>query len=152
MDSQFPVQTIVVCGKNEKLYNSLDDVCQNAQNTILRFGYVDNVAELMTAADLIITKAGGLTVSEALTKHLPLVIFNPIPGQEYENTVFLEKIGAGRSAATSEALEEILGNLLRNTGELKKMRLAAAQALPGKSAEQAVESMLRLINKNNRLG
>ncbi|MGE5544923.1 MAG: MGDG synthase family glycosyltransferase [Bacillota bacterium] len=144
---QWPVQTIVVCGQDEKLYKSLDDIVAKALNPIVRFGFVTNVEELMTAADLIITKAGGLTVSEALTKRLPLVIFRPIPGQEEENAVFLSKIGAGKVAETQEKLVRIIQSLLEQPQELAKMRLAAAQTIPGRAAERAVEYMLSLANE-----
>ncbi|GAB6172169.1 hypothetical protein JCM15765_16470 [Paradesulfitobacterium aromaticivorans] len=81
---------------------------QALQNPVARFGFVQNVEELMSAADIIITKAGGLTVSEALTKRVPLVIFRPIPGQEEENAIYLEGIGAGRVAKSEEELEKII--------------------------------------------
>lgn len=144
---KYPVQLIVVCGKSKKLYKSLDEVVEKAENPVVRFGYVDNVEELMTAADIMITKAGGLTVSEALTKRLPLVIFRPIPGQEEANTVFLNKIGAGRSAANMEELESTVVSLLEHPEELKKMRRAAAEAVSGQSAERGVQHILYLLDE-----
>lgn len=146
-DSEVPVQSIVVCGQDEKLFKSLDQVVEEARNPVVRFGYVTNVEELMTAADIIITKAGGLTVSEALTKRLPIVVFKPIPGQEAENAVYLERIGAGRTANTDEELEKVLANLLHHPKELEQMRQAAAKALPGQAAERAVEHMLGLVRR-----
>jgi len=146
---EFPIQSIVVCGQDEKLYHSLDGIVDEARNPILRLGYVDNVDELMTAADLIITKAGGLTVSEALTKRLPLIIFKPIPGQEEENTIFVTKIGAGLVASTPEEVEEILITLCQHPDELHKMRLAAAQAIPGRAAERAANYILELVEKTS---
>ncbi len=140
-----PVQTIAVCGRDEKLYRSLDDVVAESSNPVVRFGFVNNVEELMAASDLIITKAGGLTVSEALTRRLPLLIFKPIPGQEEENAMFLESIGAGRIAHTQEELEERLQELLHYPERLEAMRQAAAQALPGRGAERAVEHILKLL-------
>jgi len=128
----------------KKLYNSLDDVMENSLNPIIRFGYVNNIEELMTAADVIVTKAGGLIVTEALTKRLPLVIFNPIPGQEEENANFLSKIGAGKTANNLQELEQILHFLLIHPQELKKMQQGAAQALPGKAAKQIVDYILSL--------
>lgn len=149
-NSEVPVQSIAVCGRDEKLYKSLESVVAEAQNPVLRFGFVNNVEELMAASDLIITKAGGLTVSEALTKRLPLIIFKPIPGQEEENAIFLEKIGAGRIANTEEELESILQELLFFPEQMEEMRRAAAQALPGRAAAQSVEYMMELVNKQNR--
>lgn len=146
-DSQAPVQAIIVCGKNEKLYESLKELITRARNPIVRFKYVHNVEELMSVSNLIITKAGGLTVSEALTKHLPLLIFKPIPGQEEENAHFIQKIGAGIVAETEAQLGQLINYFLMYPEEVEKMRRKAAEALPGRSTERAVEDMLRLVNR-----
>ena len=144
-DATASVQVIVVCGRDEKLYRSLDSVMAEGKNTMIRFGFVSNVEELMGASDVIITKAGGLTVSEALTKRLPLVIFKPIPGQEEENAAFLEGIGAGITAKDEETLESVLIRLMDRPELLKKMSKAAGLAVPSRSAENAVELMLQLM-------
>jgi processive 1,2-diacylglycerol beta-glucosyltransferase len=146
-DTAFPVQSIIVCGQDEKLYKSLDSVIEEGRNPVARFGFVQNVEELMSAADIIITKAGGLTVSEALTKRVPLVIFRPILGQEEENAIYLEGIGAGRVAKSEEELEKIIFALLKHPQDLERMRRAAEQALPSRAAEQTVECILQLLEK-----
>ena len=144
--SRVSVQSIIVCGKNEKLYHLLEEVSVQARNLIVRFGYVHNVEELMEVSDLIITKAGGLTVSEALTKHLPLVIFKPIPGQEVENAHFVQRIGAGQIAGTEEELEQLLNRFLIYPEDIERMQEKAVAALPGRSTEQAVEDLLHLVS------
>jgi processive 1,2-diacylglycerol beta-glucosyltransferase len=148
-DSKEDIQAIIVCGRDEKLYKSLDSIISEARNPILLLGYVRNVEELMSVSDLIITKAGGLTVSEALTKRLPLVIFKPIPGQEEANAIFVEKIEAGLVAYTVEELERILYRLINQPQDLKSMCLAAERSVVGNSAEQAVNHMLKLIDEQN---
>lgn len=147
VETDFPVQTIIVCGQDEKLYKALDSLMEEGKNPVARFGFVRNVEELMSAADMIITKAGGLTVSEALTKRVPLVIFRPIPGQEEENAIYLEGIGAGRAAKNEEELEEIIFDLLEHPKDLERMRRSAAKAVPGRAAELAVDGMLQLLEK-----
>jgi processive 1,2-diacylglycerol beta-glucosyltransferase len=142
------IQTIVVCGRDTKLFQSLEGIVDKSKNRILLLGYVTNVEELMSAADLIITKAGGLTVSEALTKSLPLLIFRPIPGQEEENASFVDAIGAGKVSNTQEQLHEHLLSVMTVPGELANMASVAAGALPNRSAERAVEYMLELIHSN----
>ena len=146
-DTSVPSQTIVVCGQDKNLYESLDDVIENARNPMLRFGFVRNVDELMSAADIVITKAGGLTVSEALTKRLSIIIYKPIPGQEQENASYLEKIGAGITADTREELEKVLLSLMEHPEYMETMRQAAAKALPGEAAEQAVRHMMQLVKE-----
>lgn len=147
---EFPVQALVVCGQDDKLYRSLDQVVANSGNKILRFGFVNNVEEFMTAADFIITKAGGLTVSEALTKRLPLLIFKPIPGQEEENAAFIRRIGAGKVTNSWAELDQALNDLLKNPQELTRMKRAAAKALPGRTAEKIVGQMLDLLTAGNK--
>ncbi|AET70934.1 UDP-N-acetylglucosamine:LPS N-acetylglucosamine transferase [Desulfosporosinus orientis DSM 765] len=148
-ESIIPVQTIIVCGKNEKLYHSLKEVITQTKNPLVRLKYVHNVEELMSVSNLIITKAGGLTVSEALTKHLPLLIYKPIPGQEEENAHFIQKIGAGVVAETEAELNRLINYLLRCPEEVDKMREKATAALPGHSTQRAVEEILELVNNRD---
>ena len=143
-DSLEPVQVIIICGKNKKLFRSLDLVIAQARNPMVRLEYVHNVEELMSVSHLIITKAGGLTVSEALTKHLPLVIYKPIPGQEEENAHFVKRMGAGLVAETEFELGQLLNYFISNPKEIEKMRQKAVVALPGRSTERAVEDVLKL--------
>ncbi|GAB6171898.1 glycosyltransferase [Paradesulfitobacterium aromaticivorans] len=143
-NSQTPVQSIVVCGHDDKLYKSLDSIISEARNPVHRYGFVRNVEELMSVSDLIVTKAGGLTVSEALTKKLPMIIYKPIPGQEKENAEYIRTIGAGVVANTESEMEQILTSLFNDPQQIETMRQAASQALPERAAEQAVEYMLRI--------
>ncbi|WP_088227201.1 glycosyltransferase [Desulfosporosinus sp. FKB] len=149
-NSQVPVQCLIVCGHNDKLYNSLDEVIAEARNPLLRYRFAHNVEELMSVSDLIITKAGGLTVSEALTKHLPLVIFRPIPGQEEENAQYIREVGAGCIAESEEELDQRLRYFLEHPEEIERMRTKAAMVSEGHSAERAVEEMLQLVITSSR--
>ncbi|AFQ43986.1 UDP-N-acetylglucosamine--LPS N-acetylglucosamine transferase [Desulfosporosinus meridiei] len=140
-----PIQGIVVCGKDQRLYRSLDSVIEEASNPIVRLDFVNNIDVLMTASDVIITKAGGLTVSEALTKHLPMIIFKPIPGQEENNANYIEAIGAGKIAYTQQELLNFIKELIENRHIIERMRSSSAHAFPGHSAERAVKAILNLI-------
>lgn len=140
-----PVQTIIVCGKDRKLYRTLDPVVKEARNPIIQLNFVNYVDELMSIADVIITKAGGLTVSESLTKQLPMIVFKPIPGQEENNARYIEEIGAGRIAHSDQEFVRIFNELVTNPQVIKKMSDAAAQALPGHSAERAVKAIFELV-------
>ncbi|MEN6351757.1 MAG: glycosyltransferase [Syntrophomonas sp.] len=143
--SSQPVQAIVVCGRDQKLYNSLDEILQNPQNPVIRFGYVNNVDELMSIADLVITKAGGLITTESLNKRLPLLVFKPIPGQEEENAKYVSRIGAGCTAKSLPELFEIVADLLANPEQLSYMRQAASNSTPGGSATNAAQHILNQI-------
>lgn len=140
-----PIQGIVVCGKDRRLYHSLDSVLEDGRNPIIRFDFVNDIDVLMAASDVIITKAGGLTVSEALTKHLPMIIFKPIPGQEKNNACYIEAIGAGKIAHTQQELKTIIEELIKNQHIIEQMRSSSVHAFPGHSAERAVKAILNLI-------
>jgi processive 1,2-diacylglycerol beta-glucosyltransferase len=126
-----PLQMIVLAGTNRGLQEWLvaeAHHCQtkgHADKKLLSFGYTNNVDELMEVATLIITKPGGMTTSESLAKGLPMVIVNPLPGQEMRNTDFLLKQGIGiRIDKTSDIGEEV-ELLLRSPERLTAMRKAA---------------------------
>lgn len=85
--SVFDFQMVVICGKNKKLFRSFKR--KRFKKNVKVFPYIDEVYKLMEFSDIIITKPGGITVSEALCKHLGLVVLTPIPGQEGNNLKFL---------------------------------------------------------------
>ncbi|WP_242831245.1 glycosyltransferase [Desulfitobacterium dehalogenans] len=144
MQNKLPVQLLIVCGRDKRLYCTLEPLIRKAENRVLLFEFVENVEELMTVLDLMITKAGGLTVSEALTKQLPMVIYKPIPGQEKVNSEFLRRVGTGKIATTERELLQILTHLLENPEEIKVMGHAAAK-LPWRTAETAADYLLELF-------
>jgi processive 1,2-diacylglycerol beta-glucosyltransferase len=127
-------QTLVVAGRNEKLRREL--ATHNRRHPTHVLGFATNMHELMTVADLIITKPGGLTSSEALAMGKPLFILNPIPGQEAANSDFLLERGAAAKVNRVEDLpfriEQLLGS--KKLGEMAK----AAKALGHPQSAAAV--------------
>lgn len=121
-----PIQVVVVCGYDRRLAARARARAAGARHPVRVFGYVDDVEELMTVTDLLITKAGGITVSEALAKHLPMLIYRPIPGQEEGNTRFLVSHGAALAPRTPAQLRTMLEDLLVHPDRLAAMRQAAA--------------------------
>lgn len=92
------IQVIVICGKNKRLFDELNAKKKTLRTRLCVFGYMNNIDEFMELSDLIITKSGGLTVSEALSKNLPMIVIQPIPGQETRNCEILEGYGAALRA------------------------------------------------------
>jgi processive 1,2-diacylglycerol beta-glucosyltransferase len=115
-------QTLVVTGRNEELRRELAAVDRKHPTHVL--GYASNMHELMAVAELIITKPGGLTSSEALAVGKPLFILNPIPGQEAANSDFLLERGAAAKVNRIEDLPYRLEQLL-GTRKLSEMARAA---------------------------
>lgn len=105
-------QMIAVCGRNEKMHRQIEAIAPGLHHPLLNLGYADNVDRLMDAADCIVTKPGGLTTSEALAKRLPMVIVNPIPGQEMRNAEFLLNSGTAVAANPMCGVEELVYRLL----------------------------------------
>ncbi|MFR4978115.1 MAG: glycosyltransferase, partial [Butyricicoccus sp.] len=86
------------------------------------YGFVNNVEEMMSAADCIITKPGGLTVSEALAKHLPMILVNPIPGHEERNVEFLMNNGMACLVTKTFPVDEAVYHLFKSPHRLRTVR------------------------------
>jgi processive 1,2-diacylglycerol beta-glucosyltransferase len=136
-----PFQTIVVTGRNDELRRQLA-ACDRKHPTHV-LGFASNMHELMGICDLIITKPGGLTSSEAMAMGKPLFILNPIPGQEAANSDFLLERGAANKANCVEdlpyRLEQLLGT--RKLGEMS--RAAKMIGRPGAAANICAEVVKR---------
>lgn len=118
-------QLVVLAGTNKKILKKLEKYARESQRKIIIYQFSNKVDELMELATLIITKPGGITSSESLAKGLPMVIVDPIPGQEMRNTDFLIKKGiAVRIDQTSDVGEEI-ELLLKSPERLSVMRKKA---------------------------
>lgn len=120
-----PVQLVVVCGRDRQLQVRLQRQCRHYRYPVHVYGYVEAIADFMTASDLLVTKAGGVTTAEALALGLPVVIFRPIPGQEEANADFLCDHGAAISARTTEELRAACERLLADAGLRQAMGRAA---------------------------
>lgn len=118
----FDFQLITVCGNNAEAKAKID--AMNTKKRILNLGYVNYVDKLMDAADCIISKPGGLTTSEAMAKRLPMIIVDPIPGQEDRNTEFLTNNGAAMAVSHTAPLDEVLYQMLADPRRIEVMRAA----------------------------
>lgn len=103
-------QVIAVCGRNEKLRRRLSRVHFATPTLVL--GFVDDMPELMRAADLVVTKAGPGAIAESLATGVPLVLTSYLPGQETANVRFVEESGIGIYAPRPERLRETVECLL----------------------------------------
>ena len=110
-------QMLCVCGKNKRAKKSIEKLQTN--QSVYIYGYVDNVDIMMDAADVIVTKPGGLTVSEALAKRLPMILVNPIPGQEERNTEFLLNNAIATKMSKTCPMDVCLYQVLKNNWRRK---------------------------------
>ena len=120
-------QVIAIAGKNEKMKNKFDELVKgsNSEDSVKILPFTNKVPELMSVSDLVITKPGGLTTTESLASGLPIIVINPIPGQETENAEFLEKNNVGIWLKDNDNIEEKLYSIFNNPETLQKMKINA---------------------------
>lgn len=117
-------QIIAVSGRNPKMNSAFKNLANELGNpsSLKIFDYITNVPEAMHISDLVITKPGGLTTTESLASHLPILVINPIPGQEEENAEFLVQAGVAIWLKSSDNSDEIITKLLNSPNKLEEMR------------------------------
>ncbi|WP_051217320.1 MGDG synthase family glycosyltransferase [Paenibacillus assamensis] len=137
-------QVVIVCGRNERRKQELEKVFAHIP-TVHVLGYVDNVAALMANADVLVTKAGGITLSEALVMNVPVFIARPQPGQELENAHFLMNEGGAvvvkRESELVKEIEEVYLHPLR----LQEMKRAMRKLAKPDAAASVVDDVVNQL-------
>ncbi len=133
----FDFQIICVCGNNKEAKAEIDSM--KTKKRVMNLGFVDNVEKLMDASDCIISKPGGLTTSEAMAKGLPLIIVNPIPGQEARNVEFLTNNGVAMAVTTTSTLDDVMYQLLANPKKVEIMKDSIAMIAKPNSTKSICE-------------
>jgi processive 1,2-diacylglycerol beta-glucosyltransferase len=134
-------QLLALAGRNEKLLKGLTEVAGDHPN-VAPFGFMENMHELMAASDLMVSKSGGLTSSECLAMGLPMVIFNPIPGQEERNSDYLLESGVAMRANSPAHLVYKVVRLLEEPALLARMAEAARSIARPRAAHDIVTKVL----------
>ncbi|WP_042678859.1 MGDG synthase family glycosyltransferase [Anaerosalibacter massiliensis] len=124
---------VVVCGNNEKLRESIQKDYANLiqRQKIILYGFTRNIPDIMESSDIIITKPGGLTVSEAIAKKLPIVVPYYIPGHEKENLDFLIKSGLAIYVDGIDNLKELIKSIMRDPKKLDNIKKNMEKACNG---------------------
>ena len=136
------LQIICVCGSNEKAKEQIDNL--HLKSKLLNYGFVNNVDVLMDAADCIITKPGGLTTSESLAKRLPMIICNPIPGQEDRNSEFLQNNGVAMKVSDTYSLAYAVFQLFYNPRKIELIQESIDMIRKPDSSEKVSEFVMQL--------
>lgn len=124
LEASEDVQVIVVCGRNKKLYEQMQEIAKNTPHKLHIFGFVEQMADLMAVSDVMFTKSGGLTTSEGIAMEIPMVFFKPIPGQELANAQYLEQAGVAMITHNNRELEDAFHTLIKDREQLSKMKAA----------------------------
>jgi 1,2-diacylglycerol 3-beta-galactosyltransferase len=144
--AELDVQLVIVAGRNDALKRRLESVPWEVTTRVL--GFVDNMPDLMHSADLLITKAGPSTISEALSCGLPMLISGALRGQEEGNSEWVADTGAAVVTPTPEQLVVALKDLARNGNErLLRMQRKAREAASPEAALHAARQIDRLAGR-----
>lgn len=150
--SKYNIQVVAIAGKNEKMKKAFEDiVSQNKkEDTIKVLPFTDKVPELMSISDLVITKPGGLTTSESLASQLPIIVINPIPGQEEENAEFLENSGAAVWLKKDSNPDDIFKFIFENESILLKMKEKSIELARPNSTKDICNICLKCFMKEGK--
>lgn len=114
-------QAVVLCGRNDEMRRDVEELVEPQAARFRVFGYTTRMPELMGAADLLLSKPGGLTTAEALARGLPMVILDPVGGQEERNSDVLLEAGAAIKCTEVTVLNHKLRRLFNEPGRLEAM-------------------------------
>lgn len=138
----------VVCGTNQRLENRLENRVEEKKNVRI-LGFADNIPALMDSADLYLTKPGGISVSEAAAKALPMVLVNAVAGCEEYNLNYALTKGIAKTADGVDGLINLTMGLISDDEELDKMR-AAAKDLSKRNGGRIVYDCLKQMESEHK--
>lgn len=137
------MQLLVICGANPAAVLRLKRHATGHPMPVRVLGFIDTMPQAMAASDLVVTKAGGLTVMEALSRQLPLVIYHVIPGQERVNARYVSRHGAALLMQRPHEVAEAVRHLVIKPERLASMREAAKALSRPDAAERIARDVVR---------
>jgi processive 1,2-diacylglycerol beta-glucosyltransferase len=143
--SGLPSTVLVVCGNNQSARGRLERSSFPAHLDVRVFGFVDNVRTLMAASDILVSKAGGLTSAEAMASGLPMIMVNPIPGQEMRNADLIVEHQAGWKALNLSHFQYKLSRVLYEPELLAKARGSTSALAKPSAARKILADVLASI-------
>ena len=149
IDIDLDFQIILVTGRNQKLYNNFEEVIGSTPKKTKLIYFTDEINKFMQASDIIITKPGGLTVTEALACNIPMAVFNAIPGQEEENAEFLLKHNMAVRISDGNSCRAAIVELLKDSEKLEDMKEACKSFDKNDSTKNIFLLINELIENNN---
>lgn len=143
-------QVIVITGKNQKLYDEFAKVINKSEKQTKLIYFTDEVNKFMQAADIIITKPGGLTITEALASNIPMAIFDAIPGQEEENAEFLINHNMAIKLEKGQSCDNLIEELLINKEKLNNMK-EACKSFDKNDSSKNICALINELVENNKI-
>lgn len=139
----------VVCGRNRTLAQRIQQLF-GSDARVQVIGYTDRIIEYMTQSDLLVTKPGGITCSEALALSLPMLLLKPVPGHEEENADYLVQTGAALITSEEQVGPLAAQLLFEQAGRLQAMTAAAQRVGHARAAEAIANEVLTLVQEPPR--
>lgn len=137
-------QVLCVCGRNEAAKRKIESM--KTKHNIIPYGFVNNVDVMMDAADFIITKPGGLSMSESLAKGLPTILVDPIPGHENRNLEFFLNNGVSMAVSKTFPVDEAVYQMLTNQWKFENAPNGAKYIGKPNAATDLYEKVMEFIN------
>lgn len=147
LDTPYDFELIAVTGKNEKQKRKFEKIASKSNKKIVVLGYTNHVPELMTISDFVITKPGGLTSTECLAMHKPMIIINPIPGQEEQNSIYFTNNGTAIRTYKNEPIAHVLDIVVNNKKRVEQMIEMCKMIGKPNSSEAVAKEVLKLYNE-----
>jgi processive 1,2-diacylglycerol beta-glucosyltransferase len=144
------VQIIFVCGNNKSLRAKLEAIFEREANVKI-MGFVDQIQELMAVSSCIITKAGGITLTEAIVLQLPILVFRPLPGQELENALYLAQKNLLYITSKVSEMKKIVHQLISNHEQRNQLKQAMGVMQKKPASEIVVSEILKQIDHRSNL-
>lgn len=145
------IQIIVITGKNQRLHDRLIELQKTFGKETRIIGYTYDVNKYMQSCDLLITKPGGLTVTEALISKIPMALFSAIPGHEQKNAEFLIKHGLAVTIDDDKHCHEVIEELISDNLRLNKMKKNCANYAKPNSGNDIYHLLCHLENVNSKI-
>jgi processive 1,2-diacylglycerol beta-glucosyltransferase len=143
-----PLQAVIVAGRDERLRSRLARLA--ARSPLRVVGYTDDVSTLLAAADLLVTKAGGMTLAEATAAEVPLLLYGSLPGQERGNERFASRAGIALVARSRGELRRRLDRALGDPDTIERMQGSLRRLGRPDAAQHIVELVLEQIAARRR--
>jgi processive 1,2-diacylglycerol beta-glucosyltransferase len=135
-------QLVVACGTNRRLQSDVEALGELHPGRVHALGFSNEIDVLLEAADVVVSKAGGLTCAESLIKRTPLVVFRPTPGQEVRNAQYLESGGAAVHADSVDTVATTVERWLSDPAARERVRENAGRLARPLAAETIARHVL----------
>jgi len=140
----------VVAGRNKNLQEQLADLQSSATLKLRMVGFIDYLDDLTAISTLVVTKAGGLIISELMARQTPLLIVDPVPGQEEWNADYVVATGAGVQVRLTEMVPVVVQHLLNTPAYLEALRAGAGRAGQPQAALDVADAILARVGTESQ--